>query len=166
MFRFFINQDDKKIRVISGLTLSALILSAGFSVYSVMQPQTEVMTTSGLRMALEDTVKLIENQISHSISNTKIIATSTLLTHSLEKTHTDESRQEGIAELQRVAEKILTTHFSGISIYDSEDNLILDAGVHSSQSNSSIELDTGAGIRTVLLCAGTVCYPQFLAYPQ
>ncbi|MBX9915672.1 MAG: EAL domain-containing protein [Nitrosomonas sp.] len=151
MFRFFINQDDKKIRVISGLTLSALILSAGFSVYSVMQPQTEAMTTSGLRMALENTVKLIENQISHSISNTKIVATSTLLTQSLEKTHTDESRQEGIAELQRVAEKILTTHFSGISIYDSEDHLILDAGVHSSHSNSSIELNTGAGTRTVLL---------------
>ncbi|NBQ69108.1 MAG: EAL domain-containing protein [Nitrosomonadaceae bacterium] len=151
MFRFFINQDDKKIRVISGLTLSVLILSAGFSVYSVMQPQAEAMTTSGLRMALENTVKLIENQISHSVSNTKIVATSTLLTQSLEKTHTDESREEGIAELQRVAEKILTIHFSGISIYDSKDNLILDAGVHSSHSNSSIELNTGAAISTALL---------------
>jgi len=151
MFRFFINQDDKKIRVISGLTLSVLILSAGFSVYNVMQPQTEAMMTSGLRMALENTVKLIENQIAHSVSNTKIVATSTLLTQSLEKTRLDESRQEGIADLQRIAEKILTTHFSGISIYDAADNLILDEGIHSSHPNSRIELNTGADIHTALL---------------
>ncbi len=63
MFRFFINQDDRRIRIISGLTLIILILSAGFSVYSVMQSQIEEMATSGLKVALENKVKLIENQI-------------------------------------------------------------------------------------------------------
>ena len=99
MFRFFINQDDKKIRVISGLTLSILILSAGFSVYSVMQPQTEAMATSGLRATLENAVRLIENQISHSLANSRTISVNTVLIESLEKFHAAESQHEDIAGL-------------------------------------------------------------------
>ena len=63
MFRFFINQDDLRIRIISGLTLVILILLASFSVYRVMQSQIEEMAASGLEVALANKVKLIENQI-------------------------------------------------------------------------------------------------------
>ena len=151
MFRFFINQDDRKIRVISGLTLSILILSAGFSVYSVMQPQTEAMATSGLRATLENTVRLIENQISHSLANSRTISVNTVLIESLEKLNAAESGNEDIAVLLKTTEKILTTSFSGIKIYDSGDNLIVDAGINSSHAHPGIELSTAPGIRTTLL---------------
>ena len=151
MFRFFINQDDRKIRVISGLTLSILILSAGFSVYSAIQPQTEAMATSKLQAALDSTTKLIEKQISHSVSNTRIVTSGTLLTQNLEKTYTSQLREEATAELQKIAEKILTTQFSGIRIYDSADDLILTAGIDSGHPDSHIELNTGNDIQTTLL---------------
>ncbi|PTQ77945.1 PAS domain S-box-containing protein/diguanylate cyclase (GGDEF)-like protein [Nitrosomonas oligotropha] len=151
MFRFFINQDDKKIRVISGLTLSILILSAGFSVYSVMQPQTEAMATSGLRATLENTVRLIENQISHSLANSRTISVNTVLIESLEKFNAAESQHEDIAGLLKTTEKILITSFSGIKIYDSGDNLIVDAGINSSHAHPGIELSAAPGIRTTLL---------------
>ena len=67
MLRFFINQDDRRIIIISGLTLVTLILLAGFSVYKIMQPQTEAMITSGLKVSSENMAKLIENQITHAI---------------------------------------------------------------------------------------------------
>jgi len=151
MFRFFINQDDKKIRVISGLTLSILILSAGFSVYSVMQPQTEAMAASGLRVALDNTVKLIENQISHAISNARTISTNIALIHSLEKIHSGKSGDTDIPELSKAAEKIINTRLSGIRIYDGKDNLVADAGVSSGHSSPGIKLDTEPGIQTALI---------------
>ncbi len=111
MFRFFINQDDQRIRIISGFTLVILILSAGFSVYSVMQSQIEEMATSGLKVALENKVKLIENQIAYSVANTKTLNTRIFLTQSLEKIYVDEFNDEGIAGLIKSVDKILTTHF-------------------------------------------------------
>ena len=152
MFRFFINQDDRKIRIISGLMLSTLILSAGFSVYSVMQPQTEAMAASGLKVALQNTVKLIENQISHSISNARIITANILLSQNLENANTGRSKEEVAAELQHAADKILNNnHFSGIRIYDAADNLIVAAGVDSGDPDSRIELNTDNNIHSTLL---------------
>lgn len=153
MFRFFINPDDRKIRVISGLTLSALILSAGFSVYSIMQPRTEAMAASGLGVTLHNTVKLIENQISQAISNARIISANTALIRSLEKIHTGNSADTGIAELSKTAEEIVNTHLSAIRIYDGGDNLIVDAGIHSSHSSPSLKLNTESGIQAALIGA-------------
>ncbi|MDE2387741.1 MAG: EAL domain-containing protein, partial [Betaproteobacteria bacterium] len=131
--------------------LSVLILSAGFSVYSVMQPQTEAMAASGLRITLNNTVKLIENQISQAISNTRAISTNTALIHILEKIHAGKSGDTGISELSKVAKKIVHTGLSGIKIYDGSDNLIADAGIDSNHSSPSIKLDTETGIQAALI---------------
>ncbi|MBS0425155.1 MAG: EAL domain-containing protein [Proteobacteria bacterium] len=151
MFHFFINQDDRKIRVISGLTLSILILSAGFSVYSVMRPQTEAMAASGLKIALNNTVKLIENQISLAISNARAISANTALIHGLEKVYAGQSEDAGIPELLKAADQIVKTRLSGIRIYDDRDNLIVDAGINFSHSSPGIQLDTESGIQTALM---------------
>ncbi|MBX3616653.1 putative bifunctional diguanylate cyclase/phosphodiesterase [Nitrosomonas sp.] len=150
MLRFFINQDDKKTFVISGLTLTTLIFLAGLSVYTVMQRQIEAMTAAGLEATLENTVKLIENEITHSVANTRAISTRIFLIQSLEKVYSNDSRSEGIAGLQESAKKILTTHFSGISIYDTEDNLLLTAGTISKHATLPVELNTHSEVHTLL----------------
>ena len=96
MLRFFINQDDRRIIIISGLTLVTLILLAGFSVYKIMHPQTEAMITSGLNVSSENMAKLIENQITHAISNTKAASTHTFLIQYKEKAIYDEIKNEVI----------------------------------------------------------------------
>lgn len=151
MLKFFINRDDRKIFTVSGLTLVILILATGFSLYSVMQPQTEAMAASGLRAALENTVKLIENDIAHSVTNTKAISTRIFLTQSLENLYSEQSKEAGIAGLHRSAEKILSTHFSGIKIYDAGNRLIVNSGVNSSHAQLTVTLDTGIDIETALL---------------
>ncbi|QOJ24337.1 MAG: EAL domain-containing protein [Gammaproteobacteria bacterium] len=151
MFRFFINQDDKKIRVVSGLTLSILILAAGFFGYRVIQPQTEATVTSGLRIALENTVKLIENRISHSLSNTRTVSENINLSQSLEKIYSAESNAADISELWQGARKVLNTGLVGIRIYDAQNNLIVDAGINSGHSSPGIELNTEPDILSVLL---------------
>ncbi len=128
-----------------------LILSAGFSVYSVMQPQTETMAVSGLRIALDNTVKLIENQISHAISNTRTIAATTGLIHKLEKIHTGESKETSTPELLKAAENRVNNRLSGIRIYDASDNLVVGTGINSDHSNPGIELKTEPGIHAALI---------------
>jgi len=155
---FIVNQDDRKISIIIGFTLIILVLLSGFSVYKVMQPQTEAMVTSGLKVALDNKVRLIETQIKHSILNTKAVSTRVFLTQSLEKANSDEFKDEGVANLIKSTEKILSTHFSGISIYNPEGSLILSSGINSSHSDLVVELDTGLNIRTALLWDG-----QFIA---
>lgn len=151
MLRFFINQDDRKIFVISGLTLVTLILLTSFSVYHVMQSQTEAMTTAGLKATLDNTVKLVENQIKHSIASTRATSTRIFLLQGLEKLYSDNSRPEGIAAVRKSAEKILTTHFSGIEIYDTDNHLIVRSGHISEHADLSVALDTEPGIDTHLL---------------
>ncbi|MBP6057568.1 MAG: EAL domain-containing protein [Nitrosomonas sp.] len=151
MLRFFINQDDRRIIIISGLTLVTLILLAGFSVYKIMQPQTEAMITSGLKVSSENMAKLIENQITHAISNTKAASTRTFLVQNLEKANSDELKNEGIIGLIKFSETILKNHFSGISIYDAESNLIFSSGLSSNRSDLVVELNTGTDIRSDLL---------------
>jgi len=154
MLRFFINQDDRRIITISGLTLVALILLAGFSVYKIMQPQTEAMITSGLKVSLENMVKLIENQITHAISNTKAASTRTFLVQSLKKANSNELKDEGIIGLIKSSEKILKNHFSGISIYDAEGNLIFSSDLSPNRSDLVVELDTGLDTHSNLLWNG------------
>ena len=150
MTYFFKNRDDRTISITSGLTLIILIVLSGFSVYSIMQPHTKAMVTSGLRAALENQVKLIETQIAHSIANTRAASTRIFLTQSLEKANSDEFKDEGLTGLIKSAEKILSTHFSGIHIYGPEGDPILSSGLHSSRPALMVELDTGPDIRTVL----------------
>lgn len=151
MPKLFINQDDRRIFVVIGLTLVMLMLATAYPLYRVMQSQTEAMAVSGLRVALENKVKLIENQIAYSIANTHATSTRIFLAQSLEKLNFDEFREEGIIGLQQSAKKILTTHFSGIKIYDAEDNLILSSGVNSNHAELAVRLDTTAEIETTLL---------------
>lgn len=151
MPKLFINQDDRRVFVVIGLTVITLMLATAYTLYRTMQPKTEAMAVSGLKVALENTVKHIENQITHSIANTNAVSTRIFLMQSLEKLDSDESREEGIIGLQQSAKKILTTHFSGIKIYDAEDNLILSSGVNSNQAELAVELNTTTEIDTILL---------------
>jgi len=150
MLRFFSNQGDTKTIVISGLTLTTLIILTGLSVYTVMQRQIEAMTATGLKATLENTVKLIENQITHSVANTRAISTRIFLTQSLEKIYSDESKSEGIAGLRESAEKILTTHFSSISIYDANDNLMITDGNVAQRATLPVELNAHPDVHTLL----------------
>lgn len=151
MIRFFINQDDRRIFIISALTLIMLILSTSYSLYTVMQPRIEEMATTGLKVALENKIKLIEKNIEHSISNTESLTTRVHLTQNLEKAILKESRDEGIAELVKSSENILKTHFASIDIYDAEGNLILESGISASRPEFIIALDTNSNTRAELV---------------
>jgi predicted PurR-regulated permease PerM len=151
MIKIFINQDDKRIFAIISVTLIMLMLVTAYMVYHSLRSQTEEMAVSGLKVALKNATKYIENQIKHSIKNTSALPTRIALIQSMEKLNSDESREEGIIGVQQSAEAILTTHFSGIKIYDAEDNMILSFGANSNHPEFAVELDTVTTIETILL---------------
>lgn len=150
MLRSMINQYSRKILLISSLTLIMLILFTSLSVYSVMQKQIEAIATSGLEAALENTVQHIQKQIAHSVTNTHAISTQIFLTQGLEKFYSDHLQKEDIEEIAQSIEKILSTYFSGIEIYDTDDNLILSTGNFSKYRQLAIELNTESNINTIL----------------
>ncbi len=151
MFRFFINQDDRKIITISGLTLTTLILLSGFSVYKIMQSQTEAMITANLNATLENIVKLINTQIAHAISNAQTVSEHILSLQRHENAHADTLKFESIRELIKSSEKRLANQLSGISIFDAEDKLLLSSGVNSSHSSYMVKLDIGSDMHGHLL---------------
>jgi diguanylate cyclase (GGDEF)-like protein/PAS domain S-box-containing protein len=150
MFSFFTHPDERRIILISALTLTTLILLAGFSVYKIMQPKPEAMVASGLKIALENMAQLIENQITHAISHTKTASANASLIQNLGKT-SNGLKDKNFTELILPSEKTLSNHFSNIDIYDSEGNLIWSSGRKSSYSSPAIQIDTHSGTRSDLL---------------
>ena len=147
----FANQDARRIFVASGLVLVAVILIAGYTVYRIMQSQIEAMVVNGVRVVLENKVKLIENRIAYSLDNIRVAANRILLMQSLERLSDDESHAEGLDGVVKSAKRIQMTHFSGVKIYDAADNLIADAGINSERTGLAVELETVPGIQATLL---------------
>ena len=56
--------------MVSAGLFALLILSAGYTVYSIMRPQLEEMAISGLKVALDSKVRLIDTYLADSLTNT------------------------------------------------------------------------------------------------
>ena len=137
--------------MVSAGLFALLILSAGYTVYSIMRPQLEEMAVSGLEVALSNKTRLIDVYIADSLANTHALTTRTYLMQSMEHYLSEKTRDEGYEGIAKTAEKILTTHFSAIRIYDRDGLLILSAGHHANDDASKIMLDTPPEIVTFLL---------------
>ena len=148
MFQLFINQDDRKIRVISGLTITTLILFAGLIVYSIIRPQTESIAAANLKMTLEKAAKLIETDIAHAISNTRSISTQIALVQHLRKTN-QESNNDGIRETEKFVQEI-SAHFSSVEISGAAGESMASLGEITHDPDFAIELNPGSDIRTTL----------------
>lgn len=151
MPRLIINHNDRRIITINVFVLIAIILSAGFVIYKSIHSQAQAMITSNLQVTLRNMATLIENQLSHTLSNTKIFSTSIFPVTDLENTHSNEFRNTGIANLVQFSEKMLQNNFSSISIYDSNNNLVLESGQKSTHSNLIVELQSDWDNRGELL---------------
>ncbi len=137
--------------MVSAGLFALLILSAGYTVYSIMRPQLEEMAVSGLEVALNNKIRLIDAYIADSLANTHALTTRTYLAQSMERYLSEKTRDEGYEGIAKTAEKILTTHFSAIRIYGRDGLLILSAGHHANDDASKIMLDTPSEVDTFLL---------------
>ena len=70
----FKSQDEYKIIFVGGLILTVLTLVTGFSVFSIMQKQSETLLSRSLEVTLQDKVHLFEYKIQQGILNTRALS--------------------------------------------------------------------------------------------
>ncbi len=138
----FFKRDDYRISSIGGLILLVLTLTAGFSVYVVMQRQAEEILVKNLESALQLHIRLFDIQINRSIADTKALDARISLITNLEMLATDPGNAQGVYELQRRANTIKATGFEAVSIYDTADKIIAQAGNFSQKTTLNVRLNS------------------------
>jgi len=129
----FFKRDDRRISSIGGVILLVLTLTAGISVYVVMQRQAEAILAKNLESSLQLNNRLVDSQINHSIANTLALADRISLITNLTLLAAEPDNPKSVYELQRRANTIKATGFEGVSIYSATDKVVAQAG-HFSQS--------------------------------
>lgn len=151
MLRLLIGHHDRKMIILNAFALSMIILSTGFGVYKSIHDQTEATITSGISVTLSNIAKLIENQLTHAISNAELLVIPIFPAHDLEVVHSDQFRERSLVHLVQFSEKMLENNLSSISVYDAEGNLIVESGDKSTHPDLLLTLETGLENRSELL---------------
>ncbi len=143
--------DEHRIGLIGGLILIVLTLSAGISVYTVMQRQAESNLSASLKVALQNKISLFNHQINKELSNTQIVAKHLSLTQHLELTKAPQGRNEQLISLSQISGVLLQNRFSEIVIHDNKANKIVNEGHITQNPALMVQLKTEKDIRVFLL---------------
>jgi diguanylate cyclase (GGDEF)-like protein/PAS domain S-box-containing protein len=118
---------------------------AGFSVYAVMQRQTESILVRSLEAALQNDRRLFESEINAGVANALTVATRPFVIHSLQSLQAAPGNTASRNDLQHIAESFLPTGFAGISFHDARGREIVRAGHLSESPALRVRLETYTG---------------------
>ncbi len=153
MLRFFIQRHDRRMIFITGVILIILVLLAGLLGFAFRQMQIHDAAISGIRLALNSTAQLIDDQFRRARIENQEIAADAMLSLGLEKADVSEFRAEGINLLEQFTGKWMNKPFSAIRIYDSRYAELLDL-THSMQHQDLIVLEKAQDTHTKLTWNG------------
>jgi len=108
--------------------LLALTLATGVAVYRVMQNQAESMLANNLASSLQHNIRLFDSQISDALAETQALAPRISLITNLQLLAAQPGDPKSIYELQRRADLIKSTGFKAVSIYDTQGQVVAQAG--------------------------------------
>ena len=149
---FFLKRQDHRISVIGGFILAVLTLSAGISVFVVMQRQAESLLSKSLGVSLQSNVRLFENRIDQALARTLVVTTRLNPIKNLQLLTSEPGNATGLRELQRIAKSFLQTGFTAMSFYDVRGHEVARAGHFSQKHDLRVPLKTKH--RTYLLWDG------------
>lgn len=139
--------DGRRIGLTGGLILAVLTLTSGLSIFGVMQGQMKSL----LRHTLEDSVKsrahFYEAQIDLARRHALSVATRPSAVDSLQSLAANPGDAAEKAKLQRIAQAIVETDFSGISFYDARGREAARAGRFTEKFDLSVPLDSEGRVR-------------------
>ena len=138
----FIKHEDRRISIIGGLILAGLTLTAGISVYVVMQQQEESLLRKNLETALQSNERLFKSEMNQALSNTRSVTTRPYLIQTLQLLESEPNNAKVPVELQRSAKSFLQTGFTAFSFYDVGGHEVARAGHFSQQHDLRVPLKT------------------------
>ena len=137
-----IKHEDRRISIIGGLILAGLTLTAGISVYVVMQQQEESLLRKNLETALQSNERLFKSEMNQALSNTRSVTTRPYLIQTLQLLESEPNNAKVPVELQRSAKSFLQTGFTAFSFYDVGGHEVARAGHFSQQHDLRVPLKT------------------------
>lgn len=147
----FISHDERKISLIGGLILTVLTLTAGFSVFIIMQKQTESLLSKSLEVALQNTVQLFEHQIQQALDESHAIATHPPLIEAFTRTQSSTDSNQNLTKLKQIANVLIHENLLGIIVYDNENNTLINEGKTSDHHVLKVRLKTSENTHAFLL---------------
>ncbi|MDP1558708.1 MAG: EAL domain-containing protein [Nitrosomonas sp.] len=159
----FLTHDERRISFIGGLTFTILTLAAGLSVFNIMQEQTKSILSKSLEIVLDNKVNLLEHQIEQGLLETQSATTRLFLIQHLQLAQIPSTKNKGLLGLKESAGGLLRANFSGVGIYDAEDNELINAGSVVQKSALTTHLETGSDTDAFLLWEGQFILRIFMS---
>ena len=128
-----------------------MTLTAGFSVFIIMQKQTESLLSKSLEVALQNTVQLFEHQIQQGLDESHAIATHPPLIEAFTRTQSSTDSNQNLSKLKQIANVLTHENLSGIIVYDNENNTLINEGKTSDHHALKVRLKTSENIHAFLL---------------
>ena len=137
----FPKRQDRRISLIGGVILLAATLAAGFSVFAVMQRQTEAVLSRSLQATLQSNVRLFESQIQQVLADTRTVATRPFLIQNLQSLGNQPDDAAAALALQRAASSFIGTGLDAVSFSDAQGRPVAGAGRFSPEDGARVALD-------------------------
>ena len=138
---FVFKYDEQRISLIGLLILMVLTMTAGISVYVVMQRQAESILSKSLETSLKNNVYLFDTQIAQGMSDTHLIATRPYIINNLLRVNADPGNKKALFNLQQSVESFLSKGFTGISFVNARGGEVARAGQFSQNPDLRIPLN-------------------------
>lgn len=123
-----LERNKYRINIIGGIILLVLTLTAGISVYVVMQRQAEAILSKSLEASLRSNVKLIESQINHAMNISKIVVTRPNVMNKMQLLVANPGNANVLDEFPTIANSFITTGLSAITFYNTAGHVVARAG--------------------------------------
>ena len=146
---FVCKHEEQRISLIGLLILMVLTMTAGISVYMVMQQQTKAILTKSIEVSLENYVYLFDTRIAQGMSDTRLIATRPFIINNLLRVNANPGNKKALFDLQQSVESFLPNGFTGISFVNARGDEVASAGQFS--QNPSLRVPLNANQTAFLL---------------
>ena len=135
-----LERNKYRINIIGGIILLVLTLTAGISVYLVMQRQAEALLSKSLEASLRSNVKLIESQINHALNISKTVVTRPNVMNKMQLLVANPGNANVLDEFPTIANSFITTGLSAITFYNAAGHFVAQAGQFSQKNLMRVPL--------------------------
>ena len=143
----FLERDDYRITLVSGILLVIFTVICSYAVYQVMLKQTEESIRRALEVTLEGSALVLKSELESSQIATHGAVTRPFLINALEQLSLDSPRPKALQSLKTNIDSLPEAGFTAATVYDNHNKELLSVGAFIKNTDTSLALnnviDTG-----------------------
>ena len=134
----FLNKQERKITLSTGLVLVALTVAAGLAAFWVMLGESQEMVARSLQLTAQSRAAVLERNLRDHMSKAQWVATRPAILEPLSRLSRAPDDRAARAALHEAADSLLTTGLTGLAVLDRADRPLVDVGEHPSRAELSL----------------------------